>query len=145
MNTHQSISFLQRLCNHLRCKPMLCAVAALLGLATVTIAAQRSDAQRPDIVFILLDDLRWDALSFMDHPYVETPHIDRLRAQGAMMQNAFVTTSICCPSRATFLTGTLANQHGVIDNETSEYNPTVKPPLPKSLQEIGYRTAIIGK
>ena len=49
---------------------MLCAGAALLGLATVTIAAQRSDAQRPDIVFILLDDLRWDALSFMDHPYV---------------------------------------------------------------------------
>jgi N-acetylglucosamine-6-sulfatase len=124
---------------------MLCAVAALLGLATVAIAAQRSDAQRPDIVFILLDDLRWDALSFMDHPYVETPHIDRLRAQGAMMQNAFVTTSICCPSRATFLTGTLANQHGVIDNETSEYNPTVTPPLTKYLQEAGYRTAMIGK
>lgn len=101
--------------------------------------------RRPDVVFVLLDDLRWDALGYMNHPYVKTPHIDRLREQGAMMENAFVTTSICCPSRATFLTGTLANRHGVIDNETSEYNPEVTPPLTKSLQEAGYKTAMIGK
>ena len=100
---------------------------------------------QPDIVFILLDDLRWDAMSFLDHPYIQTPHIDRLREQGAHMQNAFVTTSICCPSRATFLTGTYANRHGVIDNETSEYNPDVTPPLTKYLQEAGYKTAMVGK
>jgi|TARA_B110000977_G_scaffold6428_1_gene8988 N-acetylglucosamine-6-sulfatase len=102
-------------------------------------------AERPDVVFILLDDLRYDALSFLDHPYVETPHIDKLREQGAWMENAFVTTSICCPSRATFLTGTYASRHGVIDNETSEYNPEITPPVSKYLQDAGYRTAMIGK
>jgi N-acetylglucosamine-6-sulfatase len=107
--------------------------------------AEAKASDKPDIIFVLLDDLRWDALGYMDHPYVETPNIDRLREQGAMIQNAFVTTSICCPSRATFITGTLANQHGVIDNETSEYNPDVTPPLTKYLQESGYHTAMIGK
>jgi N-acetylglucosamine-6-sulfatase len=92
-----------------------------------------------------LDDLRWDALSYLDHPYVETPNIDKLRDQGAHMQNAFVTTSICCPSRATFLTGTYASRHGVIDNETSEYDPEVTPPVTKYLGDAGYRTAMIGK
>lgn len=99
----------------------------------------------PDIVFVLVDDLRWDALSFLGHPYVQTPNVDKLREQGAWMENAFVSTSICCPSRATFLTGTYASRHGVIDNETSEYNPDVTPPLTKYLQEAGYRTAMIGK
>lgn len=99
----------------------------------------------PDIVFVLVDDLRWDALSFLGHPYIETPNIDKLRSQGAWMQNAFVTTSICCPSRATFLTGTYASRHGVIDNETSEYNPDVTPPLTKDLQGAGYKTAMVGK
>lgn len=108
-------------------------------------AALGATPRKPDVVFVLLDDLRWDALGYMQHPFVETPHIDRLRQQGAMMENAFVTTSICCPSRATFLTGTLASRHGVIDNETSEYNPEVTPPLTKFLQEAGYTTAMIGK
>ncbi|MEO0510968.1 MAG: sulfatase-like hydrolase/transferase [Verrucomicrobiota bacterium] len=109
--------------------------------------ARSSDFSKdqPDIVFVLLDDLRWDAMSFLDHPYVETPQIDKLRAQGAWMQNTFVTTSICCPSRATFLTGTYASRHGVIDNETSEYNPEITPPVSKYLQEAGYKTAMIGK
>jgi N-acetylglucosamine-6-sulfatase len=107
--------------------------------------AEAESSQHPDVVFILLDDLRWDGLSYQGHPYVETPHIDKLREAGASMENAFCSTSICCPSRATFMTGTYANRHGVIDNETSEYNPDVTPPLTKYLQEAGYKTAMIGK
>lgn len=120
-------------------------IAVLLVSPAIHLKAQSGSTERPDIVFVILDDLRWDALSFLDHPYVETPEIDKLRAQGAWMENSFVTTSICCPSRATFLTGTYASRHGVIDNETSEYDPEVTPPLTKYLQEIGYRTAMIGK
>lgn len=118
--------------------------ATLAGLTSI-LAPLHAETEQPDILFVLLDDLRWDALGFMDHPFVETPNIDSLREQGAMMANAFVTTSICCPSRATFLTGTLASQHGVIDNETSEYNPDVTPPVTKYLQEAGYKTAMVGK
>lgn len=119
-------------------------IASLLWVSCLPISL-KAEVPQPDILFVLLDDLRWDALGFMDHPFVETPNIDSLRDQGALMANAFVTTSICCPSRATFLTGTLANQHGVIDNETSEYNPDVTPPLTKYLQEAGYKTAMVGK
>ncbi|MBT4757346.1 MAG: sulfatase-like hydrolase/transferase [Opitutae bacterium] len=126
---------------------VLSAAAAMLAVASGSycVAQHAQAAERPDVVFILLDDLRYDALSFLDHPYVETPHIDKLREQGAWMENAFVTTSICCPSRATFLTGTYASRHGVIDNETSEYNPEITPPVSKYLQDAGYRTAMIGK
>jgi N-acetylglucosamine-6-sulfatase len=120
---------------------LLAMTVALSGPAL----AESLQNRQPDIVFILLDDLRWDGLSYMDHPYVKTPHIDRLREQGASMENAFVTTSMCCPSRATFLTGTYASRHGVIDNETSEYNPDITPPVSKYLQQAGYTTALIGK
>ena len=101
--------------------------------------------ERPDVVFVLVDDLRWDAFSFMGHPFVETPQLDRLRSEGAWMEQAFVTTSICCPSRATFLTGTYASRHGVIDNHGSEYVPELTPSFTESLREVGYRTAMIGK
>lgn len=124
----------------LRSLPLLAALG-LVGL----VPQLRAETTKPDVLFVLLDDLRWDALGYMGHPYVKTPNIDRLRTQGARMSNAFVTTSICCPSRATFVTGTLANRHGVIDNESSDYNPEVTPPLTKYLQEAGYRTAMIGK
>jgi len=114
-------------------------------LTSLCLWSNAAASQRPDIVFILLDDLRWDALSYKRHPYVQTPNIDTLREGGASLENAFCTTSICCPSRATFMTGTYASRHGVIDNETSEYNPDVTPPLTKYLQEAGYTTAMIGK
>lgn len=117
----------------------------LLTILTLSILACGASAKQPDIVFVLVDDLRWDGLSCMGHPYVKTPQIDRLRDSGALMENAFCTTSICCPSRATFLTGTYASRHGVIDNETSEYNPDVTPPLTQYLQKAGYKTAMIGK
>lgn len=119
----------------------LAATLAIIGIAQTAAA----ETERPDVLFVLLDDLRYDAMSFLDHPYIETPNIDKLRAQGAHMANAFVTTSICCPSRATFLTGTYASRHGVIDNETSEYVPEVTPPVSKYLQDVGYKTAMIGK
>lgn len=126
--------------------PLLTSVMAsvISGIASLA-PALHAESKQPDIVFVLVDDLRWDALGFLDHPYLETPHIDKLREQGANMQNAFVTTSICCPSRATFLTGTLASRHGVIDNESAEYDPDVTPPLTKYLKEAGYKTAMIGK
>jgi N-acetylglucosamine-6-sulfatase len=113
------------------------------GLSSGWLSAQ--DLEQPDILFILLDDLRYDAMSFMGHPYIKTPNIDKLRDEGMWMQNTFVSTSICCPSRASFLTGAYANRHGVIDNETSEINPDVTPPINQVLKEAGYSTAMIGK
>ncbi|MEM7453493.1 MAG: sulfatase-like hydrolase/transferase [Planctomycetota bacterium] len=128
---------------NIRRLPVACFLLCVHALTTTAVA--QTDNEQPDIVFILLDDLRWDGVSYEDHPYVRTPNIDALRARGANMRNAFVTTSICCPSRATFLTGMYASHHGVIDNETSEYNPEVTPPVTRYLQQAGYKTAMIGK
>ena len=103
---------------------------------TATAAAPRN------ILFVLADDHRHDALSFMGHPYLETPHLDRLARGGVHCKNAFVTTSLCSPSRASILTGLYAHAHGVVDN----YNP-VRTDLvffPQLLQRAGYETAFFG-
>lgn len=71
---------------------------------------------RPNFVFVLVDDLRWDELGFSGHPFAQTPNIDRLAREGAMFRNAFATTPLCSPIRATFLTGLQTHSHGILDN-----------------------------
>ncbi len=102
-----------------------------------------ADSSRPNIIFILTDDQRWDQLGCAGHPFLKTPHIDRLAKEGVRFANAFVTTSLCSPSRASFLSGLYANTHGVIDNFT-DY-PHELPSFPRRLHESGYHTAYVGK
>jgi arylsulfatase A-like enzyme len=99
--------------------------------------------EKPNIIFILIDDQRYDFLSFLDHPWIKTPHIDRLAEQSVFFENAFVTTSLCSPSRASILTGKYAHQHGAIDND-SPLSPEI-PTFPQELQKSGYKTALVGK
>jgi len=101
--------------------------------------------ERPNIIFILTDDQRWDEMSCMGHKFLKTPNMDRIRAEGVLFANAFCTTSLCSPSRATFLTGTYAHTHGVINNNGREYDPDITPIYPELLQRSGYVTAHIGK
>ena len=75
-----------------------------------------TDDTRPNIVFVLVDDLRWDELGVAGHPYVETPNIDRIAKEGAWFQRAFTTTPLCSPARATFLTGLYPHKKGISDN-----------------------------
>jgi arylsulfatase A-like enzyme len=100
-------------------------------------------APRPNVLVIITDDQRADCLSCAGHPHLKTPHIDRLAQEGVRFRNAFCTTSLCSPSRATILSGLYASKHGVTNNFT-EY-PVDLPSFPKSLQKAGYRTAYIGK
>ncbi len=98
---------------------------------------------RPNIVFILTDDHRHDAFGFLNRPWLHTPHMDRIAQEGVHFQNAFVTTSLCSPSRASFLTGQYAHCHGVMNNLTpwSEDNLTFL----ELLHARGYRTGFVGK
>ena len=101
------------------------------------------EGTRPNILFILCDDHRFDCLGAAGHPFLETPHLDALAQQGAMCTSAYVTTSLCSPSRASILTGLYAHNHRVVDN----YHP-VDPNLtffPQRLRDSGYETAFIGK
>jgi len=97
----------------------------------------------PNIIFILTDDHRWDAMSSMGHPFIKTPHLDSLADQGILFENAFVTTSLCSPSRASFLTGQYAHRHGVVTNHTPWDNRNVT--FLELLKTAGYETAFIGK
>jgi N-acetylglucosamine-6-sulfatase len=105
----------------------------------------RAQAQprRPNILFILADDHRWDALGCQGHPFLKTPHLDRLAAEGVLFENAFVTTSLCSPSRASFLTGQYAHSHGVVTNHTPWDDAA--PTFLEHLNQAGYDTAFIGK
>jgi N-acetylglucosamine-6-sulfatase len=121
----------------------------LIALAVVHLAtpgpAQAEEPDRPNIVFILIDDLAHEAMGFTDrYPFLETPHIDRLAEEGARFENAFVTTSLCCPSRASFLTGLHAHNHGVATNQGQALDRD-RATFPKLLQQAGYRTAFFGK
>src|SRR4051812_43826461 len=102
-----------------------------------------ADPPQPNVVFVLCDDLRWDCLGVAGHPYLKTPNIDRLAKEGVHFKNAFCTTSLCSPSRATILSGLYAHSHKVLDNFT-EY-PVTLPSFPVQLQKAGYETAYIGK
>lgn len=108
-----------------------------------TVVPERTDNAKPrNVVFILSDDHRYDAMSFMGH-FAKTPHMDAMAKNGIHLRNAFVTTSLCSPSRASILTGLYTFRHRVIDNQ----RPVPKGTLffPQYLQKAGYRTGFIGK
>jgi arylsulfatase A-like enzyme len=111
----------------------------LLGLLNSVVAADKG----PNVVFILTDDQRWDTISLNERSVVKTPNIDRLGKEGVYFRNAFCTSSLCSPSRASILSGLYAHSHGVLDNFT-EY-PNDLPSFPRALQAAGYTTGYIGK
>jgi len=121
----------------------------LILLLTLTTSwetfAQFRERRPQNVVLILSDDHRYDFMSFMDQApdFLETPGMDRMAREGAHLRNAFVTTSLCSPSRASILTGQYAHRHGVVDN-TTPVPPDVRF-FPQDLQAAGYRTAFIGK
>lgn len=112
--------------------------------------SQKIQEKKPNIIFILSDDHRYDFLSFMKKDpaahtpeFLATPNMDRLAEEGAVIQNTFVTTSLCSPSRASLLTGLYSHRHGVIDNDSP-----VPPEIvffPEYLQKNGFETVFIGK
>jgi len=97
---------------------------------------------RPNIIIILTDDQRYDALGVLD-PALHTPNLDRMVQEGTLFTNAFVTTSLCSPSRASLLTGLPMREHGVIDNNSDL--PDNLETFPTVLQGEGYATGMFGK
>ena len=123
------------------------------GRATPVSASQAGDARlqlrpipgaaRRNVIFVLVDDLRFDAMGNAGHPWLETPNIDALARRGVTLPNAFVTTALCSPSRASILTGQYAHRHRVVDNNSPI--PAGTTFFPQYLQAAGYETAFIGK
>jgi arylsulfatase A-like enzyme len=127
---------LQRItCRHI-------AAFAVSFIISSAIAAGTPPA-RPNIVFLLADDLRWDAPGYAGNAVIRTPALDALAAQGVNFTQAFVTTPICSVSRASILTGQYARRHGVHDFTTriGDLSQT----YPALLRAAGYYTGFIGK
>lgn len=126
-------------------KSMALWVVCLTTIISSSIGAAEVEPNRPNILFLLIDDQRNDTLGCAGHPIIQTPVIDSLAEQGVRFENAFVTTSICAASRASIFTGLHERTHGYT---------FIKPPLSKThmsasypalLREAGYRTGFVGK
>jgi arylsulfatase A-like enzyme len=119
-----------------------------LGVAS---AARGDPPARPNLLFIVTDDQRWDALGVVQReqgkharfPWFHTPHLDRLASEGARFRNAFVVHSLCSPSRAAFLSGQYGHRNGITDNSTHFPAEAVNQAV--LLRHNGYQTAYIGK
>ncbi|SHG01549.1 Arylsulfatase A [Mariniphaga anaerophila] len=97
-----------------------------------------------NVIFILSDDHRYDYMGFTGKlSWLETPAMDRMAGEGAYFPNAFVTTSLCSPSRASILTGQFSHTHKVVDNQAPAPKENIY--FPQYLQTKGYQTAFLGK
>jgi predicted AlkP superfamily pyrophosphatase or phosphodiesterase len=86
-------------------------------VCSVCVQPVNGQTRKPNIIFIITDDQRWDSLGATGNTLAKTPNIDRLAREGASFRNFFTTTPLCSPSRASFLTGRYAHTHGVINND----------------------------
>jgi arylsulfatase A-like enzyme len=131
-------------------KYLLLFITLLQATLTVLHAAD-APARKPNFLFLYTDDQRWDAMGVVQReqgekarfPWFKSPGMDRLAAEGVRFRNAFVTLSLCAPSRAAFLTGRYNHANGITNNGT---------PFPADavthatlLRAAGYKTAYIGK
>lgn len=121
-----------------------CLLFAFTGSSAASLQLQKIPGAKPrNVVFILSDDHRYDAMGFLGHPFLETPHMDSIARNGAYVKNACVTTALCSPSRASILTGLYTHKHRVIDNNRNIPEGTLF--FPQYLQAAGYSTAFLGK
>ena len=123
----------------------ICTLAALFLIQVSTVSSQ--DSSQPNILFILADDHSSNAVgAYCSHlkDYVQTPNIDRLADEGALLTNVVCTNALCTPSRASILTGKYSHKTGVYTLR-EELNTASIPTLPKLFKEKGYQTAVIGK
>jgi arylsulfatase A-like enzyme len=114
----------------------------MLLACAAPLAAAAAAPKQYNVVFVLVDDLRYDAMGFVT-PGLQTPNIDFLAKHGVYFPNAVVTSSLCSPSRATILTGQTTRNHGIVDNNNSSEEGLVF--FPQYLHNAGYQTAFIGK
>jgi N-acetylglucosamine-6-sulfatase len=99
----------------------------------------------PNVIVILVDDLRWDDIGVAGHPFAKTPAIDKLAGEGARFLNAFATTPLCSPSRAAILTGQYVHANGIIDNTARDSATHRLSTFAIPLREAGYETGFFGK
>ncbi|MCB1119925.1 MAG: sulfatase [Verrucomicrobiae bacterium] len=117
----------------------------LLTVLLLSLCYTVSAADRPNIIYLMTDDQRADALGCMGNPIIHTPNIDRLASEAALFKNAFVTTAICMTNRACVFTGQYAARHGIWAFNTDFSKEQLGNTYLGQLKQAGYRTGFIGK
>ena len=117
----------------------------VLSLILTSVALLRAEDQRPNILFLFTDDQPQNCLGIMGNKEIKTPNLDRLARKGTFFNNAFVTTAICCSSRASILTGQHMYRHGVTDFKKTLTAEAFQQTYPALLRSAGYRTGYLGK
>ncbi len=121
----------------------------LTGFILITLvissAPLLAQEQRPNFLFVLTDDQRFDALGYAGHPILKTPNLDQLAAKGVRFPNSFVTTPICAASRASILSGTYERTHKYTFGTPPLSTQLCENSYPAMLRKAGYRTGLIGK
>ncbi len=107
--------------------------------------AGTSEGKPPNVIFILTDDQRWDALGYAGNNLIQTPEMDRLAREGVYFKNAFITTPICAASRASILTGLYERTHGYTFQQGPLKEPYMDISYPIILRQNGYYTGFYGK
>jgi arylsulfatase A-like enzyme len=124
----------------------LCVLILISVLSNQEVYAQNKSTERPNIIFILTDDHRYDLLGCTGNEIIQTPHLDKLAADGILFTNAHVTSAICTPSRASMFLSQFERKHGVNFNSgTSVAEDAWKDSYPVVLRKNGYYTGYIGK
>ena len=117
--------------------------AAALGLRQGTGQAAARGKRPPNVLFIMPDEWRGQALRCMGNPDVQTPHLDQLASEGMLFRQTFANTPVCCPARATILTGTYTSRNGMVANDLRLKESVVT--MADIYGHAGYRTGFIGK
>src|SRR5689334_5764372 len=116
------------------------AVAAVAGGAAAAPFLIRRLDRRPNIIVVIADDMRWDAMGAAGNTLIKTPHLDQLAAEGCYFANNFVTTSICCTSRASIMTGQYARRHKVYGFTDTLQPQQMDQIFPVRLRRAGWQT-----
>ncbi len=114
---------------------------SVISLSPITI----KEKKKPNIIFILTDDQRWDALGYAGNAIIKTPNMDDLARNGLYFKNAFASTPICAASRASLLTGLYERTHNYTFGRPNLRNEYLFESYPHLLRKEGYRTGFVGK
>ena len=118
----------------------------VLAIFSCTTKLKKEKPQQPNIIFLLTDDQRWDALGAMGNKIIQTPTLDKLANNGVLFTNAHVTTSICVASRASILTGQYVSRHGINSFHDTLQNKNLINSYPLLLKnKAAYKIGFIGK
>ena len=120
-------------------------IAAAATFNTSQILRARSSGSPPNVVFIICDQMRYDALSCLGHPNAHTPNLDKMAAAGVLCENFFVNNPVCVPSRITLFNGLYPHQHGSLANKGSKKIDSLTDSLLGYFKQRGYRIGWVGK